>query len=89
MHLRNTSKSPQLLEKEHLISHVHHTLKNPPQILLTAQAHLSPPLQSPQILLTAQVHLSPPLQSPQILLTAQVHLSPPLQSPQILLTGQH
>ncbi|KAF3833803.1 hypothetical protein F7725_025007 [Dissostichus mawsoni] len=58
------------------------------EILLTAQAHLSPPLQSPQILLTAQAHLSPPLQSPQILLTAQAHLSPPLQSPQILLTAQ-
>ncbi|KAI9520117.1 hypothetical protein NQZ68_021836 [Dissostichus eleginoides] len=60
----------------------------PPQILLTTQAHLSPPLQSPQILLTAQAHLSPPLRSPQILLTVQAHLSPPLQSPQILLTAQ-
>ncbi|KAI9545028.1 hypothetical protein NQZ68_039940 [Dissostichus eleginoides] len=63
-------------------------MTKPPQILLTTQAHLSPPLQSPQILLTAQAHLSPPLQSPQILLTAQAHLSPPLQSPQILLTAQ-
>ncbi|KAI9525256.1 hypothetical protein NQZ68_009936 [Dissostichus eleginoides] len=59
------------------------------EILLTTQAHLSPPLQSSQILLTAQAHLSPPLRSPQILLTAQAHLNPPLQSPQILLTGQH